>query len=188
VPGANGMVTVDRVPRATVVLAQLEIPIRQVAAAFRTARDAGSLTILNPAPAAHLPDDLLEVADVVVPNALEVQLLGGAAALLARGAGTVITTLGERGASITDGDGLRHVEPFSVTPVDTTGAGDAFCGMLASRLARGDSIDTAVRYAAAAGALATTVAGAVPSIPTLRQVTDLMMVSGAASPPPTHPS
>jgi ribokinase len=188
VPGANALVTVDHLPRAAVVLAQLEVPIREVTAAMRAARENGSRTVLNPAPAATLPDELLDVTDIVVPNAHEVQMLGGAGALLDRGVRTVITTLGARGASIIDRDGMRHVEAFTVMPLDTTGAGDAFCGMLASRLARGESVDDAVRLAAAAGALATTVAGAVPSIPTYEQAAALITVSGAVSPPPSRPS
>jgi ribokinase len=188
VPGANTLVSAAVIPTAAVVLAQLEVPLREVIAAMRTARANGACTVLNPAPATSLPDDLLELVDIVVPNAHEVQLLGGAAALLHRGVGTVITTLGARGASIVDSDGMRHVEAYLVTPIDTTGAGDAFCGMLASRLARGETVDEAVRLAAAAGALATTVAGAVPSIPTYDQAAKLVTVSGEVSPPPIRPS
>jgi ribokinase len=174
VPGANGLVRVDDIPPAAVLLAQLEIPIRPVSTAMRAARAAGARTVLNPAPASPLSDDLLGDVDVLVPNGLEVGLLGGAASLLARGVGTVITTLGARGATIADRDGTLHVDSYAVDSVDTTGAGDAFCGMLASRLARGDAIPDAVRWAAAAGALATTVAGAVPSIPTEQAVAALL--------------
>jgi ribokinase len=195
VPGANALVEVGELPTAAVLLAQLEVPLAEVNAAVHTARAAGALTVLNPAPAMPLPDDLLAAVDVIVPNAHEVRLLGGADALLARGAGVVVTTLGPRGAMITDHDGTRHVESVLVTPIDTTGAGDAFCGMLAARLAGGATVDEAVPWATAAGALATTVAGAVPSIPTHDQVVALRRpderssgrVSGAGRAPPTRP-
>ena len=191
VPGANALVRVAELPTTTVLLAQLEVPLDEVSAALRTAREAGALTLLNPAPAMPLPDDLVAMVDVIVPNAHEVRLLGGAEALLARGAGVVVTTLGPRGAMITDRHGARHVESVHVTPIDTTGAGDAFCGMLAARLAAGSNVDEAVPWATAAGALATTVAGAVPSIPTYDQVVDLLrrseMLNVEAPGPPTRP-
>ena len=90
----------------------------------------------------------------------------------------------ERGARIVRADGrVRAQQPFPVTAVDTTGAGDAFCGTFAARLARGDDIDDAVRWAAAAGALATTVPGAVPSLPTHDAIAALL--SGEAPAPPS---
>jgi sugar/nucleoside kinase (ribokinase family) len=100
-----------------------------------------------------------------VPNEHEVELLGGVDAVLAAGAGTVVVTLGAAGAMVHDRDGRSAVAPFAVRPVDTTGAGDTFCGALCARLAAGDSRADALRYASAAAALSTTTAGAVPSIP-----------------------
>ena len=178
IPGANGTVSADQVtaavPPAHVVLAQLEIPVEAVAAALAAGRTHGARTVLNPAPAAALPDHLLALCDVVVPNEHELELIGGAAALLARGVGAVVVTLGRRGAMIVTADGETHVPPFWVDPVDTTGAGDAFCGALSCRLAAGDDLPTAVRVAAAAGALATTVAGAVPSLPRAAAIQELL--------------
>jgi ribokinase len=81
------------------------------------------------------------------------------------GVKTVIVTQGEKGAMVVDETGARQVDPFKVTPVDTTGAGDAFCGMLAARLAVGESMSVALRAAVIAGALATQTEGAVPSLP-----------------------
>ena len=121
--------------------------------------------MLNPAPAAELPDELLALTDVVVPNEHEVALLGGPERLLERGPGAVIVTLGGDGARWYSATGSTAIPPLPVDPVDTTAAGDAFCGAFCARLAAGDQIDVALTWAAAAGALATTVPGAVPSLP-----------------------
>jgi ribokinase len=165
VPGANGSVTVDSMPAAHVVLAQLEIPLDAVINAFRLGRASGSTTVLNPAPAAELPDELLALTDVVIPNEHEAELLGGADRLLERGPGAVIVTLGGDGARWYSATGSTAIPPLPVDPVDTTGAGDAFGGAFCARLAAGDQIDLALTWAAAAGALTTTAPGAVPSIP-----------------------
>jgi ribokinase len=167
VPGANGHVRwpADAAPVGTVVLAQLEVPLAAVGAAFVAARAVGSTTILNPAPAAPLTNSTIGSCSLIVPNEHEVAVLGGVGQLLDSGVGTIVTTLGARGARI-DTDGQSTTQPpFPVVPVDTTGAGDAFCGNLAARLAAGDDLLTGVRWASAAGALATTIAGAVPSLP-----------------------
>ncbi len=174
IPGANALLRIESVPDARVVIAQLEVPIEQVFAAFRHARARGARTILNPAPAQVLPDELIDVCDVIVPNEHEVGLIGGVDALLDRGLSAVVVTRGSAGVEVTERAGnatRRWTQPaFHVVPVDTTGAGDAFCGALAARLGAGDELTAAVRYAAAAGALATTVAGAVTSLPHLEQV------------------
>jgi ribokinase len=165
VPGANAAVVVGSIPDALVVLAQLEIPLDAVADAFRLARSAGATTVLNPAPAAELPDVLLSLTDIVIPNQHELSLLGGSEHLLRRGPRAVIVTLGREGAMWFSATGSTEIPPLPVEPVDTTGAGDAFCGAFCARLAAGDPIGTALSWAAVAGALATTVAGAVPSLP-----------------------
>jgi ribokinase len=169
IPGANALVRADVVPDARVVIAQLEIPIDQVIAAFRSARASGALTILNPAPAQSLPDELVRLCDLVVPNEHELELIGGSQTLLERGVAAVVTTLGASGVAVIEsvGDDTRKwTQPaLEVSPIDTTGAGDAFCGALAARLAARDDLESAVRYATAAGALATMIEGAVPSLP-----------------------
>lgn len=175
VPGANAHVRVADLPPCDVVLAQLEVPIDAIERAFRLARAAGATTVLNPAPARSLPASLLSLCDVVVPNEHEVELLGGVDALLGHGARAVVVTLGSRGARLhTAAGGVEDIEPFEVTPVDTTGAGDTFCGTLAAGLARGDDLPAALRRAAAAAALSTTKSGAVPSIPTADAVDDFL--------------
>lgn len=177
IPGANRHV-VAGVPvphlQGSVVLAQLEVPIAEVTTALRSARAAGARTILNPAPAQDLPDDLLAACDIVIPNEHELELIGGVDRLLERGVATVVVTRGAAGVRVTEqtAAGRRSWEQpaYPVTPIDTTGAGDAFCGALAACLARGAKLHEAVAFAAAAGALATTVAGAVPSLPDREQI------------------
>lgn len=169
VPGANALMRAEPAPAARVVIAQLEVPIDEVITALRRARQAGSRTILNPAPAQPLPEELVALCDIVIPNEHEAALVGGAAALLQQGVSVVVTTLGAAGVEVTelvDGVVTTWTEPsIEVRPVDTTGAGDAFCGALSARLALGDALRDSIRYAAVAGALATTIAGAVPSLP-----------------------
>lgn len=172
IPGANARLGVEQIQvygsliaRASVVLAQLEVPIPTIIAAFEVARAVGATTILNPAPAQTLPTELLGVTDIIVPNEHEEALLGGAGLLRRRMAGTVIVTEGERGARMVTAGGEFRVPTYVVEPVDTTAAGDSFCGTLAARLAAGADIVTALKWACAAGALATTTVGAVPSIP-----------------------
>jgi ribokinase len=179
VSGANRFVSVDRAPASKVVLSQLEVPVEAIERAFLQGRSAGAVTILNPAPAAAVPASLLAVTDIVVPNEHEVGLLGGVDALLAAGVGHVVVTLGAQGAAVHHGDGtVDHVAAFAVEAVDTTGAGDTFCGTLAARLALGDELPAALRHAAAAAALSTTRAGAVPSIPTSAEVAALLSDGG----------
>lgn len=165
IAGANGTVTAADMPSARVVLTQLEVPLPAVERALAAGRAAGAITVLIPAPVQPIDATILQWCDIVVPNEHEVELLGGVDNLLALGARAVVVTLGSRGAQLHTVDGVVHIEPFSVVPVDTTGAGDTFSGSLCARLAAGDELPTALRFASAAGALCTTAAGAVPSIP-----------------------
>ncbi len=165
IAGANGTVTAHEVPAARVMLTQLEVPLAAVERALTVARAAGAITVLNPAPVQPIDAAILQWCDIVVPNEHEVELLGGVDKLLAFGARAVVVTLGSRGSDLHTADGVVHIDSFSVVPIDTTGAGDTFSGSLCARLAAGDDLPTALRFASAAGALCTTMAGAVPSIP-----------------------
>jgi ribokinase len=174
VPGANHVLSVGDIDaaarvisRAKVLLMQLEVPLDVVQRAVALAGD-DTIVVLNPAPASALPDALLAHLDVITPNEHEEQLLGGAKGLLKRGVGAVVVTEGPRGARLVTSAGTTRIAPHPVTPVDTTGAGDAFCGALSARLALDGGLGalaTALRAAAVAGALATTEEGAVPSLP-----------------------
>ena len=166
IPGANARVEIPDIPDAAVILAQLEIDCAAVETAFSNARSRGMLTVLNPAPVVDVPADLLRLCDVVVPNEHEIELLGGSSAVLATGVHDLVITRGSAGADHHGADGsVTHVDAFAVEAVDTTGAGDAFCGALSARLAIGASMADALRWATAAGALSTMQVGAVPSQP-----------------------
>jgi ribokinase len=193
VPRANGKLSPRDVQKARgaiagagVLLLQLEVPLEACEAAAKAAKSGGATVVLNPAPARDLPPSLLKLVDVLTPNEPETQQLTGlpastreeaehaARALQDKGAGAVVLTLGERGALVVDASGATAVAPFPVRVVDTTAAGDAFCGALAVALAEGKSLREAARYACAAGALACTVLGAGPSLPSRRDIEALM--------------
>ncbi len=185
-PGANDRVSVDDVDRAAhalqqaaVTLLQLEVPIEAVTEA---AEAAGGIVILNPAPAQALTSRLLESVDVLVPNETELALLSGSPvattfdeavdqARLLPAARTVVT-LGAQGALIVDETSVHHQPAPSVTPVDTTAAGDAFCGALADVLAEGGSLNDAVGWGVMVGSATTLRLGAQTSLPTAAEVAD----------------
>jgi ribokinase len=179
-PGANARLTPDDVGQAeaalgaaTVTLLQLEVPLEAVAAA---ARAAGGTVVLNPAPVRDLPEDLLAEVDVLVPNRVELaQLAGGAepgtVAEATRLAGrlparAVVVTLGADGCLVIEGGDTTHVPAVPVRAVDTTAAGDAFCGGLADALAGGATLEDAARRAVRVAAAACLRPGAQASLPT----------------------
>ena len=180
-----------------IFLAQCETTIAAVAAALVSARAAGLRTIFNAAPIPREPlaDALLASVDILIVNETEAAVLAGmpvetpgavrsaAERLIARGPRATILTLGERGAvwSRRDpgGRAIAHddIAAFPVRQVDATAAGDAFCGALAAGLARGDTMPDALRRASAAGALAVTRPGALPSLPAASEVEALLQAS-----------
>ena len=184
--GANGKVSPADVESASflhhkLLLLQLEIPLPTVLSAAKRAKENNLRVILNPAPAKAIPDELIALADFIIPNETELSLLTSmdvndisstekaARVLLQRGAKNVIVTLGSRGALIVNKDTSTHVDTYKVNVVDTTAAGDAFIGGFASVLDSSSLLD-AVRYGCACGALATTKFGAQPSLPTKEDV------------------
>jgi ribokinase len=187
-PGANQAVTPAEIEafeplfhEADVVLLQLEIPLESVDAALDMARRHDALTVLDAGPAQSAPAELIEKAGLISPNETEAEALTGvrvaslddareaARQLLELGALEVVMKLGARGC-LYAGDGWMHVPAFNVTPVDTTAAGDAFTAALAAQWRGTDKRRDALRYANAAGALAATVAGAQPAMPTRSEV------------------
>lgn len=178
---------------ADVLLLQLEVPLAAVVQAARVARAHGATVILNPAPACSLPNELLSLVDVLIPNESETALLthlpvddwaeieSAAMALRELGVDTVVLTLGKRGALLVEKGEKELIPAFEVTPVDTTAAGDAFVGGFAVALAEGRSLTDAVRWGNAAGALATTRLGAQPSLPARRAVEALVAQGSTGS-------
>lgn len=193
VSGANALVTADQVTAAlaglsdvAVVLTQGEVPAEAATAALVAGRAMGAVTILNPAPVTDLPDVAFDNCDYLIPNEPEAAQLTGlptatsvdathaARVLVDRGAGCVIVTRSNRGSVWASTTSTGSCGAFNVRAIDTVGAGDAFCGGLAAAIAEGSDLSHALRWASATGALATTVSGAVPSLPTREAVEELV--------------
>ena len=185
-PGANRSLTPEDVDAASgeirgsaVTVAQMEIPPETVLRAVEVAGEAGGRALVNLAPHREVPPELLERLDPLVVNEHEAAFLLGvpkvdgvegaldaAPKLLSLGPRSAVITVGENGAVFSDGGAAEHLPAPKVEVVDTTGAGDAFVGALATRLARGDSLGEAVAYAVRAGAAAVTREGAQGALPT----------------------
>ena len=184
-PGANRRLTAEDVDDASesigdakVLVAQMEIPPEVVLRAVEVAAASGTRVLVNLAPPFEVPRALLEKLDPLVINEHEAAFLLGervdgvdgaldaAPRLLALGPGSVVVTLGEDGAVFSDGESAQHLTAPKVEVVDTTGAGDAFVGALAARLAADVPLKDAVAYAVRAGAAAVTEAGAQGALPT----------------------
>ena len=179
-PGANAKVSAadvtaakDTLASAAVTLLQLEIPLEAVITAAELAQ---GIVILNPAPARTLPEALLRNVDVLVPNRSELATMCNAPVPTSRaevvrlartikGPCTIVVTLGAEGALIVTQDDTVHVSAIRVEAVDTTAAGDCFCGALADALARGEVLEKAVAWAVRAAAIAVTRRGAQASLP-----------------------
>lgn len=156
-PGANGTLSASDLPSfdgVGVLTLSLESPLDTVLAAARAARAAGTVVVLNLSPYGPVPDGLLESTDVLVVNEHEAAQLG------AHPVRRRIVTRGAAGCRVDDDGVVTDVESLPVSPVDTTGSGDAFLAAVAVRLAAGDSLADAARYAVRAGAYAVTADGA----------------------------
>lgn len=170
-----------------VFMTQLEQPLDAAEHALHMARDAGAITILNPAPAADLPASMIALCDYVTPNESEAEALTGikvgtpedaaraAQALLDQGAGAAIITLGENGCLYHDGTEPVHIPALSAGPVvETTGAGDAFNGGFAAALAEGMAPTEAIRFGTATAAISVTRPGTAPSMPSRDEIEALL--------------
>lgn len=178
-PGANFALRATDLPPLegfTHLLLQLEIPLESVVAYAKAARFRGVKVVLNAAPAQALPAELLALLDVLIVNEGELAVVakhqGSIAQCLARlEMPCVVVTLGHHGCCARSDGRYSFESAFQVTPIDTTGAGDTFCGVLVASLSQGHALQQALRLASAAGALACTKLGAQSSIPTQAEVT-----------------
>jgi len=190
-PQANAKLTAERVRNkmnlisdASILLLQLETPLEGIELAANAARDSGCTVVLNPAPAAALPDRLLGMVDLITPNQTEAETLTSISVsaddtnsltrasqvLHRKGIPLVLITLGRRGVWFSDAGQGKLVPGFSVDSVDTTAAGDCFNGALVAALLDGRSMMNAIKFAQAAAALSVTREGAQVSIPYLADV------------------
>jgi ribokinase len=169
-----------------VLLAQLEIPVETVLKTFELAKKMGMKTLLNPAPAQKLPDEIYKFVDVIVPNEIEAEMITGISShsdnfsryvvqyFINKGVKEVIITRGCKGSVYGDDNGLIEIRPFKVKVVDTTGAGDAFVGALAAQMSKGFNAKQSLDYATAGSALSVTKFGAQNSMPSLEAVEELL--------------
>lgn len=194
VPGAAATITpkdvdaaADAIRNSAVFITQLEQPVEAAQRGLAIAREAGAITIFNPAPAERFDDALYGLCDYVTPNESESSLLTGIAVktvadarkagdvLLAKGAGTALITLGEAGALLHSRSQSVLVPAFKAGPVvETTGAGDAFNGGFAAALAEGASPVEAARFGAAVAGISVTRPGTAPSMPSRPEVDSLL--------------
>jgi ribokinase len=200
-PGANDFLTAGEVSQhlntltsETIVMTQLEIPVRAAGEAMAQGRKKESLTIMNPAPVRRLPQSVLQSVDILTPNQSEAKVLTGrnpdaeiepeqlAQELIRSGVKSVVMTLGEKGALLVTTESAVYIPAIKFPAVDTTGAGDAFNAGLAVAMSNDASLEDAVRFAVVTGGLAVTREGVVPSLPTRNEV--LQFYRGEGHTPP----
>lgn len=177
--GANALLsktdvdeTLAEAKEGDILLAQLETPIEVVGYALQKAKEKGMLVILNPAPADKSAEAFLGNCDLVIPNETETEILGGKEHILKQTGGNLIITLGSKGFEITQNYQSTVYPCIKVKAVDTTAAGDTFCGGLVARLCKGDDLVTAAKFGSLAASIACTRMGAQPSVPTEEEVND----------------
>lgn len=189
--GANGTLSVDdiqhaepAIKQASIVIMQLETPMDSVFYAAKVAKKNGVTVILNPAPApsTQLPDDLLANVDILIPNVTEAEIISGMHItdeesvrdviryISAKGIKTVIVTMGSKGALAYENNEFIHIPAFKVEAVDTTAAGDTFCGGLCVALSEGKSLREAILFASKASSISVTRMGAQVSIPLREEI------------------
>ena len=194
VAGAAGTISIadvekhaEAIRNAKVFMTQLEQPIASARRALEIARTAGTITILNTAPAAPLDDDIYKLCDYVTPNESEASGISGvevvdldsarkaADVLLRKGVGAAVITLGGQGSLLHTATQSLHIPIYPAGKVvDTTGAGDAFNGGFAAALARGETPERAAHFGSATAGISVTRPGTAPSMPTLEEVKALL--------------
>ena len=189
-PGANNDYTVDDIRRCEgtiqdcdILLMQLEIPVPAVVEAARIAYEAGKKVVLNPAPALDLPEEIFRYLTLFIPNESELAKYSGVAVedaesaksaakvLMDKGVGNIIVTMGSKGSLICDGENAAFVKAHKVEAVDTTGAGDCYCGALCVALSEGASLIEAAEFATKASAIAVQRPGAQNAMPYRKEIT-----------------
>lgn len=196
VSGSNMAINKDEINKseefiknADIIISQFETPEDMTLIAFRKARELGKVTILNPAPAKKIDEELLKVTDIIVPNETEAEILTGikvdniedakiaGEAFLEKGIKFVIITLGSRGAVVIGKDFHKLVPAYKVNAIDTTAAGDSFIGGLSSRLdvknINKDTLVKAITFGNKVSSIAVQREGAQPSIPYLKEIVEL---------------
>lgn len=201
VPGANALLSAEDVSapalaKGDIAVSQFEIPLSTTAAFFTRARTAGATTMLNPAPAAMVGSELLDLVDILVLNETELGFLAGAElhdndepakfvnaarSLRTNPQQVICVTLGKRGVLALRGNDSSLIAGRAVKAVDTTGAGDCFVGALAAQLASGCAIPDALNYANVAASICVQRMGAAPSMPTAAEVTAILQSPTRAS-------
>lgn len=172
----------EQIARSDVVISVLELPVEAAARAMALGHKHGVRTILNPAPATALPNEVLATVDTLTPNETELRILLGLAPddstptldlakeMRGRGVKNLVVTMGVKGALVINDDGIHQISRVPVEVVDTTGAGDSFNAGLAVALAEGRDLVSAAQFAACSGALACTRLGVIPGLPQRAQV------------------
>lgn len=196
ISGSNMTITNDEIIKAKkkitesdILIAQFETSEECILEAFKIAKENNKLTILNPAPAKEMSDELLKYTDIIIPNETEAEVITGVKVfdidsakaasekLLEKGLKYVIVTLGEKGAAVINKERCEIVQAFKVNAKDTTAAGDSFIGGLSSKLDTKDlSFDNlikAVRFGNKVSSIAVQREGAMPSIPTLEEIVEV---------------
>ena len=194
IPGANEMLSPDYIREiekdilgADLIVLQMEIPYDTVKTVCDIAYENNKRVLLNAAPARKLDADILKKIDILVVNETEAEIIAGELIehigeegivdrLLALGVNTAVLTLGKQGSILKNRQGYLRVPAFPVETVDTTAAGDTFCGALAAELSRGRNWEETLNFASAAAAICVTRMGAQPSIPTETDVRNFLKI------------
>ena len=189
IPGANNEVDVDYIlkskavfEKAKLALFQLEIPIETVKTGLRLAKELGNITVLNPAPAQELDDEMIKTIDILIPNEYELEriskvkvtdqdsILKASKVLLSKGVEKLIVTLGSQGVLYIDKDSHKFYKANKVEVIDTTGAGDSFIGGFVASYVEDGNIEAAIELGQTVAALCIQKVGAQSSLPTLKEV------------------
>jgi ribokinase len=193
IPGANSkfekeLIDKKEIEKSDIILAQMEIPIETIKFIFRIGKEYNKYIILNPAPARKIPDDMIKLVDLIIPNETEFEILTGYSAnseesllegvkvLFGRGVSEVIVTIGEKGSRYFNKSGDDIYTPgIKVDAIDTTAAGDSFIGAYTTSISRGENIAKALKFATKAASITVSIQGAQPSLPSLNMINNLVL-------------